>query len=939
MDTLVEQVDLASKARQTWRSALKLRKHLTKQLEKLPKDNSAGVDITQFETIESILEKFRLACVSTIFLDFEYAIAERADHILWTVHTSINHEYRRTLARLKQLVQAEKQQQQQQQQKGDKPSNDKRNNDKQKADKQSPQKQKDNRRNVEKRKLGDKYLTFLNIAQEFYKGYIQRLSARYDIPELKRIAHGIEVKETPASDIISPVPAQLYQIVLKSCHFTLICLGDLARYQIQAGLRKSSYRISMAYYSLAYDLKTDSGYAFHQMGIISLEEGKDLDVIYYFYRGIAVEDPHPNAISNLESKFKTILQPDKNVPRKGPRVPHDAFATWFGKLHAVFYKGEVLSQSSELEREVLHRLDMATKSSSYGETLFKMILINIASYFVASKKYTEAASIATSKFCQNTLRLNAQFILAISNTLEAELTEITNRESNDPKDPATEKTSPVIECLLPLLRTCTMWLVTRRVELFGAAEALGSVVPDMVKALAKVFTLLCTDTYTQEELATCPYLLAEDMETRGLLPLSPDQVPEACRSYVDENGALKPHLTSEENRLEPFQETLARILDILRCAYFLAEDSSVPLAYRVSEKALTFEYEETVPRGTPADYATASRIDSHAMQPAQDAEYQMSDAYRAARPVRNRHADGGAPGASSKSAPAPAQPQPAATGSDDAETTVINMLAPFLKPPTPQPFQSRSHDETSYGMHTATANEVFGMLPSEPSPTTSIPSGKFEPLPWNWVYTPKPHHKAQDSSVRMAQEAFVGPVSPVVSGRLSKDFTQLGNLDDPFVTPERSFNTTLNQRPASRMMGSPRAVSAAEEAHRHNLLQSFAGSSAPRTSSFSQWGQNSSLMPKETVPPSWGHQQQLNGHPVPSLASAFSHPSSLYQGTPATGAAFGIAPPGIFTTSHFAANHGSSGQEHSSSGPRFQMNDTTSSYDAAILQAAFYGNK
>lgn len=38
-------------------SAIKLRKLLTKQLEKLPKDNTSGVDISQFEAIDSILDK------------------------------------------------------------------------------------------------------------------------------------------------------------------------------------------------------------------------------------------------------------------------------------------------------------------------------------------------------------------------------------------------------------------------------------------------------------------------------------------------------------------------------------------------------------------------------------------------------------------------------------------------------------------------------------------------------------------------------------------------------------------------------------------------------------------------------------------------------------------------------------------------------------------
>ncbi|KAL6403753.1 hypothetical protein AUP68_13123 [Ilyonectria robusta] len=942
MEPPAEQADLAGKARQAWRYV------------QCPADSSPclrcrAVAEAQWNTGRGCATPSRCTVTDceTIFLDFEYAIAERADHILWTVHTSINHEYRRTLGRLKHLAQAPEKQQ-----KNDRQTTDKRNGDKQKADKQSPSKPKGDKRNVEKRKLGDKYLAFLGIAQEFYKGYIQRLSARYDIPELKRIAQGIEIQESGNNDIISPVPAHIYHMVLKSCHFTLICLGDLARYQTQAGLRKSSYGISMAYYNLAYDLKTDSGFAFHQMGIISLEENKDLDVVYYFYRGIAVADPHPNAKQNLESKFKTILQPDKTPPRKNTRAPQDAFITWFGKLHAVFYKGEVLPQSSELEREVLHRLGMASKSSSHTEVLFKMTLINMSAYHVASQKYTgmfftfphrlvslltekETPSVVASRFCQYALRLNSQFILTFSNVLEVELTDVVIRENTDPKASAMAKTSATIECLLPLLRIYTMWLAARRLEIFGAAAVLGSAVPEMVKALAKVFTLLCTETYTQENLATCPYLLPEDVKTRGLLPLSPDQVPEACRSYFGENGDLKPHLPSKEKQLPPFQETLARILDILRCAYFLAEDNVFPLVYKVAQRGLVFEYQEKKPsRDIPIDLGqtavTANLIIPEMGSQFTDRQRTVSDSHRSAsRPMVND-----APGPSS-SVVLVSEPQQPVAAADHAENTVINMLAPFLKPPTPQPSHHLRHlDESSYGMHSATAHEVFGMLPPEPSPTRSIPSGKFEPLPWNWVYTPTPH-SAQDPSVSMARDAFDGPTgSPNYS---SKELAQMGgDLEDPFTTPEQSFQAPVTHRPASGMTGSPRVASTAEEAHRNSLLQSFTNSSAPRTSTFSHWGQNTTRVPRETMPSPWGH-QPLDGHHMSSAASAFSHPSSLYQGTPANGAAFGMPAPNHFASSR---NDQGFGQENGSSSTRhFQMDDTTSSYDAAILQAAFYNNR
>jgi protein SMG7 len=52
-----EHADLSGKARHTWRTAVKLRKILTKHLDKLPKDSNSGVDISQFETIDTYLDK------------------------------------------------------------------------------------------------------------------------------------------------------------------------------------------------------------------------------------------------------------------------------------------------------------------------------------------------------------------------------------------------------------------------------------------------------------------------------------------------------------------------------------------------------------------------------------------------------------------------------------------------------------------------------------------------------------------------------------------------------------------------------------------------------------------------------------------------------------------------------------------------------------------
>lgn len=283
----------------------------------------------------------------TIFHDFDYAVAENTEDILWLLHTSINTEYRRLLGRLKNTSHA-----------------------------------------VERRKVEKMHNNFLRIAQKFYKGYIQRLSACYDIPELKRVAQGIEIEQMTAEDAISPVPPDLNAKVLKACHATLIRLGDLARYRVQARHKKAGYDSALTFYSLAHDLIPDSGFAFHQMGIINLDEGNHLDIVYHFYRSWAVANPHPLGRKNLEAEFKAKQLPDTPTARNRAAAPHDALAMWFVRLHALFYKGEISPKHGELEGEVMHRLEMAAKNVTSSDALFKMALINMSAYHIASAKYT-----------------------------------------------------------------------------------------------------------------------------------------------------------------------------------------------------------------------------------------------------------------------------------------------------------------------------------------------------------------------------------------------------------------------------------------------------------------------------------------------------------------------------------------------------------------------
>ncbi|KAG6231732.1 hypothetical protein E4U26_006543 [Claviceps purpurea] len=1015
-----------SQASHFWHQALKLRKHLLRQIGKLQTEKTSGIDLSQFVAVESLLEKFRLAFVRTIFLDFPWAVKENAEEALWSLHTSINSEYRRIQGRLKHTSHA-----------------------------------------VERRKIEKSYHNFLRVAQKFYKGYIQRLTARYDVPELRRIARGIDAQQMEGIDQISPVPAELRKMVSKSCYSTLLRMGDLSRYRTQARHKNSGFETALTYYGLAHQLDPESGHAYHQMGIVHLDQGNHLDVVYYFYRSWAVESSHPLANANLEAEFKSL---SLSKDRLNASDTQDAFSMWFVKLHALFYKGENFPQQAELEGEIMHRLEMACHSEQSTVTLLKMALINIAAHHVASTNYAESQTPAASRFYQFTLRFNAMFISHFCATVEVELKEAASVEESGTTSGTCAKFTPAAQALLPVLRIYSMWLAAHRQEIRAGVEAFGGVVPAMVQKLANVFTLLCVFSCSQEGLATCPYLLSEDLGIQGFIPLSEDRVPEACRCFCSGDGAPKAYLEEPSSQLKPAQESTARVLDILRCAYFLAEDATLPMSYRVADSLLIFEYSPEASSTLPAATSTpaTSRVRSHGEKTGLDNSGRKSRANVDSSHNNSNHSSSNRKASSDSTsndnkninnvdsninkrsdkrqksngnksnsnnnksndkernstknnnsktvkiktenikinnanpnekpnnnndtntgnkrssetrtahetenvfeppvAPEKAEQANKATShrmheqtdidprsslddslqvqestEDEAESRVFDMLAPFLKPPTPQPHQQqgRSSAESSYGMHTATANEILGSFSTGPSPTSSVPlgdpSGKYAQLPWAWFNTPKPDDAVGGLSPS-GRDAFSAQPSPYDSPR--NLFATGTLLDDPFATPGRTHYGAVTNgmaAPQSRgNYGSPASLVELTD-HKNSLLQAFSATNIPRSSPFTQWAENQSSM--EYSEGLLSRQSRVHDHATATAAShqaigtsSFSHPSSLYQGTPTNAVGLGLGTAGgQFVPADLAMG------EHA--GQYYHIDHAASSYNDTIMQGAYYGNK
>lgn len=247
---------------------------------------------------------------------------------------------------------------------------------------------------VATRQLVKLYSQFIKDSQRFYRQYVHDLNDAFGgIPELQAVAH--QVKNYNAGGNSQPVLSpDLRKKVLYSCHQTLIYLGDLSRYRASDKLDKTpDFGPAIGYYGLACTLRPASGLGHHQIAVIALEQRDHLRAIYHLYRAMVVDEPHPNAASNLKLEFDKINASwDRGdlIQKGSPNDPESTKRTlvgWFVRLHSMCVKGEPFRGHDELEGEVVGQLAAELKHRSLGGTLTRMLMVNLASQHIAGEKY------------------------------------------------------------------------------------------------------------------------------------------------------------------------------------------------------------------------------------------------------------------------------------------------------------------------------------------------------------------------------------------------------------------------------------------------------------------------------------------------------------------------------------------------------------------------
>lgn len=178
------------------------------------------------------------------------------------------------------------------------------------------------------------------------------------------------------------------QLILDSCHASLVRLGDLSRYrETELDAKERNWAPAVGYYDLATAINPASGASHNQLAVIALADGSHMRALYHLYRALSVPVPYPRARENLETEFKKILdRTNKNplFPQSQEQQPEVVLQSWFVYLHARLHAGVTFVEHEELENEVLSNLCVELKERALDGLLNKIALSNIAAQHLAT---------------------------------------------------------------------------------------------------------------------------------------------------------------------------------------------------------------------------------------------------------------------------------------------------------------------------------------------------------------------------------------------------------------------------------------------------------------------------------------------------------------------------------------------------------------------------
>ncbi|RFU35841.1 hypothetical protein B7463_g454, partial [Scytalidium lignicola] len=303
-----------------------------------------------------------------------------------------------------------------------------------------------------------------------------------------------------------------------------------------------------------------------------------------------------------------------------------------------------------------------------------------------------------------------------------------------------DKITIIARRILPALRKYSVWLVSQaRIIIAQVGNGIVNLhIIEMWKMYCAVLTRLA-NFFPVEELPSINYLFEEDESTIGFNPFRDPLLPQDCDLYTDSNG-LKPRTTDPGvQRSHPNVEMLARVRDILLCGLTLTVNPDYPV--NLSMDPCQFVY--TDPSLTASIPVNDANTDNNP-RPASTKAHRSS--YSEPRSITQVTED--------------IASEDDSTGSDSQfhlDREMHRMVESLLEPSGER---CRSSNETSYGMHSHTANDIYTSLKTNDPLVFHQATPKLLPsLPgiWNSPFTPKPNELKATSSERSTTAYHASP--------------------------------------------------------------------------------------------------------------------------------------------------------------------------------------
>lgn len=381
-------------------------------------------------------------------------------------------------------------------------------------------------------------------------------------------------------------------------------------------------------------------------------------------------------------------------------------------------------------------------------------------------------------------------------------------QAKEPRD----KITVITRRVLPALRQYSTWLVSRSRIITGIPDPAVKVhINELHKMYADVLTRLA-NFFHARDLPEVSYLLEEDETTIGFKPFQDPNLDPACNLYID-GDALKPRITDPGvERSHPNIEMLARVRDIMLCGLTLAVTPQYPITYFQETGEFMF-----VEAGLPP----TSPVNGNGHRPS-SSPTNLPHAHTSPTKAAGKH-----------KAPEPPQQlndeiESIADSHISMDTYMHNMVNSLLEPSTKKTTNS---DETSYGMHSSTLNEVFA------------PTGQSGH-----------HHHRQSQSISTPK------VLPSLGGIWSSPFTPQPN----------ELKSISPDRPSTARQLSPLQLATAEQQEQAAAdLDEMTGFG---TRTRNSWGRPAPQAVNQVLQESLAQQYS----PLPMQSSAFSDTSSIY---------------------------------------------------------------